>query len=118
MVNKELGMATKPRTREIMSLFQKSLKTQDKSLIQDISLEELENANTDLGWRDKDSSWRLAIQKRILELNQNEKKRITEQDQEKQEIKAKTRHSQNLWLGGLSILIAVIIALLGWFYFK
>lgn len=63
--------------------------------------------STDLGWRDKDSSWRMAIQKRIIELKQ-----------EKQDRGTARKHCQNIWIASLSILITTIIALLSWFYFK
>ena len=55
-------MPTKIKTQEITALFQKFLKTGDHSLIENLSLKELEDVEIDLGWRDKDSSWRKAIQ--------------------------------------------------------
>ncbi|HRD71393.1 MAG TPA: hypothetical protein PK657_14775 [Legionella sp.] len=100
-------MPTKQRTQEIISLFQQYLKYGDMSLIEELSLKELETADTDLAWRDKDSSWRMAIQKRIMELKQ-----------EKQDSEAARKHCQNIWIANLSILITIIIALLSWFYFK
>lgn len=111
-------MPTTLRTQEIASLFQRYLINNDKSLIENLSLEELEAADTDLGWRDKDSSWRMAIQKRVVELKQEERDKIMRQEQEARNIKAEKKHCQNLWLGRLGILTTIIIALLGWFYFK
>lgn len=111
-------MPTKTRTQEIAALFQKYLKTHDKTIICSLSLEELEDTNIDLGWRDENSSWRLAIQNRIKELKQAKQEKITKEKQEEQRKEAKRKHRENLLLGYLGILITVIIALLGWFYFK
>lgn len=111
-------MATKPRTQKIASLFQKFLKSQDKSLIEYLSLEELEDTDIDLGVKDIGRPWRLAIQDRIIELKQKGQEKITEQMMSSQENKAEKRHLQTFWLEILSVLVAIILTLMGWFYFN
>lgn len=118
-------MPTKQRTQEISSLFEKYLKNNDKSLINDLSIDELEDADTDLGWKDKDSSSRLAMQKRIEQLKQAKQNKeeevkdsLNELREDKKYKKNVKSHFQNLMVQILSIAIVIIIALLGWFYFK
>ncbi|HAT9730280.1 TPA: hypothetical protein JBD73_08200 [Legionella pneumophila subsp. pneumophila] len=104
-------MPTTPRTQKIITLFQKYLKTKDESLIANLSLDELEDADTDLGWRDRDSSWRIAIQKRIDKLKLENQNTEEKSEQEKQDKEANKRHWQVIWI---SALIAIIIAFIGW----
>ena len=104
-------MPTTPRTKEIIALFQKYLKTKDESLIVNLSLNELEDADTDLGWKDRDSSWRIAIQKRIGKLKLENQNTEEKSEQEKQDKEAKKRHWQTVWI---SALITIIIALISW----
>ena len=104
-------MPTTSRTQEIKILFQKYLKTKDESLITNLTLEELEDADTNLGWRDRDSSWRIAIQKKIDKLKLKNQNTEEKSEQEKQDKEANIRHWQAIWI---SVLIAIIIAFIGW----
>lgn len=103
-------MPTTPRTQEIIVLFQKYLKTKDESLIANLTLDKLEDADTNLGWRDRDSSWRIAIQK-IDKLKLENQNMEEKSEQKKQDKKANKRHWQAIWI---SALIAIIIAFIGW----
>jgi hypothetical protein len=96
-------MPKKPRTFEIMSLFQRYLKNDDKSLIENLKIEELESAVIDLGKTDFDAPYRLAMEERINELIQ-----------EKFDTEIKRKHRQNLMI---PILIAILLTLISGFYF-
>ena len=103
-------MPTKPRTQEIVSLFSRYLHNDDSTLIENLTLEELEAAEIDLGWRDANSSFRLALQKRIGELKQEKQDKIKKQENKE----AKRTQYQNLTIGVLTIVVTVVIALIGW----
>ncbi|MFW2535189.1 hypothetical protein [Legionella sp. 28fT52] len=93
-------MATKERTQEIVSHFSRYLISNDKALIENLSLEELEAADTDLGWRDVKSSHRLAMQKRINELKEQNSKRVS---------------AIKFYIG---IIVTITIAIIGWLFFN
>lgn len=63
-------MALSEKTREIYPAFGKFAKTGDKSLIKHFTLKELKHANYDLGRRDENSAYRLAIKDRIKTLEE------------------------------------------------
>lgn len=76
-----------------------------------------EDADDDLGCRDQNSSFRLAMKKRIEKLNQEKSDRINKKKQEIQDREIERRHAQILWVAILGIAITIIIALITWFYF-
>lgn len=106
-------MPTTPRTQEIIALFQKYLKTKDESLITNLALEELEDADTDLGWRDQDSSWRIAIQRRINKLTHQNQYTEEKAEQEEQDKVTQKRHWQAIWIPAF---LVIFIALIGWLF--
>lgn len=111
-------MPTKLRTQEISALFQKGLRTGDHSLIENLSLKELEDTEINLGWRDKDSSWRKAIQSRIVTLKEHQQIDLAEKKEIVRNKIEKQRHFQNLIIQIISVVVGICIALLGWLYFK
>lgn len=106
-------MPTTPRTREIYSLIQKYLKTGDESLITDLTLAELENTDTDLGGKDKDTPWRIELQKRIIKLKQEKENTEKKSEQKKRDKEAKRMHRQTIGIAALAIIIPAIVWLLG-----
>ncbi|MBI2785102.1 MAG: hypothetical protein HYX60_01860 [Legionella longbeachae] len=111
-------MPTKIKTQETIALFQKCLKIGDQSLIENISLKELEDTEIDLGWRDRDSSWRKAIQSRIVALKEQEQLELAEKKEIVRNKVEKQRHFQNSIIQIMSVIVGICIALLGWLYFK
>lgn len=61
-------MPVSEETHKLIAAFQRYVKNSDASEIQDYSLNELKKAERELGWRDKDSGFRLAIQDQIRSL--------------------------------------------------
>ena len=100
-------MPTTQRTQVIANLIQKSLTDNDKSKFYKLHLNELREANIDLGSLDKDSSYRIALQDRIRELENLELNKNLD-----------NKHNQNLNIGYIAMIISIIIATIGWFYFK
>ena len=99
-------MPVKKETLEICAKFDSFLKNGDKRIIEQLSLDELINADIDLGWRDQSSSSRLAIKNRIEEIKNIEIDK-----------KNTTKHKQILKAAYISIICGIIIALLTWAYF-
>ena len=68
-------MPVSEETHKLIAAFQRYIKSNDPSEVVDYSIDELKKADRELGWRDKDSGFRKAIQDRITSLERNEENR-------------------------------------------
>ncbi len=100
-------MPTSQQTQQICAIFQRALKNSDYTDVNKISLEELQNADIDLGSSDLNSKHRLALKHRIKELKEKGVDDI-----------AKKRHLHTVVISVLSIAAAVCIAIIGWWFFS
>tara|TARA_R110002072_G_C7813338_1_gene522695 strand:- start:31 stop:288 length:258 start_codon:yes stop_codon:yes gene_type:complete len=76
-------MATKKETQEIVVKFSRFIKHGDPAIIDDIKLSDLKKADIDLAWRDINSSYRIAIQNKIKELEQSNRLRLDKKQHDK-----------------------------------
>ncbi len=87
------------QTWKVIQAFQKYIKGDD-SAIEDFSATEIRRADEELGWRDKDAGWRLAMKNRIDDLLRSEVKE--ENRKEQSHIRA--------WQVVVGILAALLVA--------
>lgn len=94
-------MPTSKRTLEIVGIFQKALKNSNYTEVNKLNQKELTATDVDLGARDKNSPYRLAIRQRINEMNKNDAERV-----------AGNRHNSILWISIIGIIATIVIALI------
>ncbi|HFK5877772.1 TPA: hypothetical protein ACGYSL_001668 [Legionella pneumophila] len=100
-------MPTSQQTQEICVKFQRALKNKDFTDTNKLSLEELQDADIDLGSLDLYSKHRLAIKSRIQELKERNVEDISQK-----------KHSQIFIISIITITITVLIAIIGWCFFS
>lgn len=82
---------------EIIATFQRALRTRDQTEVNTFSLEELKLANQQLGWRDQNADFRLALQDRIKEI------------ESKSEVKKQSHNRALNWF--ITLCIGIIVGL-------
>jgi hypothetical protein len=76
-------MPISTEAKKVVAAFQRYKKTGDKAQIEDYPIEELRQTNYQLGNRDVNAGWRLAILDRISELEKDDEKLCERQHKSK-----------------------------------